>query len=73
MLTVDGIVAQSYSWSSTFGGGDICGTPNPATGTTTYNDGYVLLDHNQTHTASTVTVVFTSDLWIRGSAYWGIR
>lgn len=56
LVRVDGATVSSYSWSGTFGGGDICGTINPATGTSAYNDGYVLLDHNASHTSSTLSV-----------------
>lgn len=72
IVTIDGSAVGSYSWSATFGGSDTCGTASPST-VTVYNDGFVLLDHNMSHTAGTLTIQFSSDLWVRGSAYWGIR
>jgi hypothetical protein len=74
-LDVDGVSADSYNWQSTFGSSDLCGTVSPvldATGSA-YYDGFVLADSNLTHTSSTLTVKFSTDLSMDGSAYWGFR
>lgn len=73
-VTVDGLTQKVYTWDSTFNGTDICGTPNPVIDSInlSYSDGAVALDINISHTASTLTLGFSSTLssWVHS---WGVR
>lgn len=53
----------------------MCGTLNPILDATNsaYNDGYVLVDANISHSASNLVVRFETDLTTKGGAYWGLR
>lgn len=74
-MLVDGVATSTYTWSSSFGGGDTCGTFSPSTNPVVgpYNDGYVLVDANVTHTSNSITVRIETDLSTDGAAFWGIR
>lgn len=73
-VTVDGRTQRVYTWSSTFNGTDICGYPNPIIDSLnpSYSDGPVYLDLNISHSASTLTLGFSTNInsWIQS---WGIR